>query len=76
MNIADILKGELNRQQKTNTSWLVTTIKEIPKTPIQKLDKPIFLFNITNKAAARNIKILAAFNSNLGRKFWHKNEFH
>ena len=66
MNIADILKGELNRQQKTNTSWLVTTIKEIPKTPIQKLDQPIFLFNITNKAAARNIKILSALNCNLG----------
>ena len=54
----------------------MTKIKEIPKTKIQKLDKLIFSFKRTNKAAARNIKILAAFNSNLGRKFWHKKEFH
>ena len=34
--------------------------------PIQKFDKPIFWFKITNKAAARNIKLLATFNRNLG----------
>ena len=44
----------------------MTTIKEIPKKPIQKLEKPIFLFKRTNKAADRNRKILAALNGNLG----------
>ena len=37
IHIADTLKVDLNRQQKTNTSWLETTIKAILKTPIKKL---------------------------------------
>ena len=44
----------------------MTIIKEILKTPIQKLDKPILFFKRTNKATFRNIKILAAFNGDLG----------
>ena len=44
----------------------MTTIKAILKTPIQKLDKPIFLFRRTNEAEVRNIKILASFNGDLG----------
>ena len=39
--IANTLKGKLNSQQKTNVSWLVTTIKAILKTPIQKFKKRI-----------------------------------
>ena len=66
MQIAYILKVNINRQQKTNTSWLVTKTKVILKTPIQKLDKPIFSFKRTNKAAARNNKILEVFNNDLG----------
>ena len=34
MLIANNLKGKLNSQQTTNASWIVTTIKAIPKTPI------------------------------------------
>ena len=60
-----ILKVKLNRKQKTSTSRFVTSLKEITKSPIKKLDKPIFLFKIKNEAAARNSKILAAFNINI-----------
>ena len=42
------------------------TIKAILKTPIQKSERPIFLFRITPEAAVRDIKILAAFNCDLG----------
>ena len=35
-------------------------------TPIQKLEKIIFSFKRTHEAAVRNIKILAAFNGDLG----------
>ena len=44
---------------------MVTKIKAILKTQIQKLEKPIFLFSRTNKAAVRNSKILAALNVDL-----------
>ena len=44
MLIANTLKCKLNSQQSTNTSWLVTTIKEKLKTTIQKFEKLIFLF--------------------------------
>ena len=66
MHTSDILKGKLNRKPKTNTSRLVTTIIEILKTTVQKLDKPIFLFKITNNAAAINRKTITAFNGKLG----------
>ena len=66
MHIANTLKGKLKNQQMKNTSWLVTTIKAILKTPIQKFKKPIFSFRRKNEAAVSNIKILAAFNGDLG----------
>ena len=66
MIIANTLKGNLNSQQSTNASWMVTTIKVTLKTPIQKLEKPILLFRITHTVAVRNIKILAAFKGDLG----------
>ena len=66
MNIAGTLNGKINSKNNPNTSWLVTTIKAILKTPIQKLEIPIFSLNRTNKAAFRNRKILAAFNGDLG----------
>ena len=64
--IENTLKGKLNIQQKTNASWLVTTIKAILKMPIQKLENTIFLFRITHEAAVKNIKILASFKGDLG----------
>ena len=66
MLIANTLKGELNSQQKTNALWLVTTIKVILKTTIQKFEKPIFLFSIKHEAAVRDSKILTAFKRDLG----------
>ena len=66
MYLSNIIKGNIDRQQNTNTSWLATTIKEIMKTPIKIMDKRIFSFKRTNKAASSNIKILAKFNGNLG----------
>ena len=44
----------------------MTRIKEKLKTPIQKLDKPIFLLKETKNSAARNRKMLVAFNGKLG----------
>ena len=66
MLIANILKGELNSQQSTNASWIVTTIKATLKAPIQKFEKPVFSFRRTHEEAVRNSKILAAFKGNLG----------
>ena len=66
MIIANTLKGKLNSQQSTNSSWLVTTIKATLKIPIQKFEKPIFSFKKTHEAAVRNSKILAAFKGDLG----------
>ena len=45
---------------------MVSKIKEILKIPIQKLDKPIFLLKETQNSAARNRKMLVAFNGKLG----------
>ena len=45
---------------------MVTTIKAILKTPIQKLEKKFFYFRRTHEAAVRNKKILMAFNGDLG----------
>ena len=61
MIIVNTLKGKLISQQSTNASWIVTIIKAILKTPIQKFENPIFLFRRTHEAAVRNSKILAAF---------------
>ena len=61
MLIANTLKGNLNSQKSMNASWLVTTIKAILKTPIQKFEKPILSFRRTHEAAVSNSKILAAF---------------
>ena len=63
--IANTLKGKLNSQQKTNASWIVTTIKEILKRQIQKFENPIFWFRITHEEVVSNIKILAAFKGGL-----------
>ena len=66
MHKEDIQKGKLNRKKRTNTSWLEKEIKYILKTPIQKLDKPTFFFNITNEATASNSNIILVLNGDLG----------
>ena len=58
MLIANTLKSNLNSQKTTNVSWLVTMIKAILKTPIQKSENPIFLSRRPHEAAVRNSKIL------------------
>ena len=60
MRIENPLEGRMNSQQTTYTSWLVTMIKDILKTPIQKFKSPIFSFKITHEAAVRNRKIPTA----------------
>ena len=50
----------------TNASWIVTAIKAVLKTPIQKFENPIFSFRRTHETAVRNIKILAEFKGDLG----------
>ena len=66
MLIANTLKVKLNSQQLKNASCLVTKIKAILKTPIQKFENPIILFKRTHEAASRNSKILVAFKGDLG----------
>ena len=66
MLITSTLKGKLNSQQSKNASWLVTTIKSTMKISIQKFGNPIFSFNRAHEAAVRDIKIMAAFKSDLG----------
>ena len=66
MLIENTLKGNLNSQQTTNASWLVTTIKAIPKMLIQKSENPIFLFKRTYESAVRNRKILTKLKGDLG----------
>ena len=51
--IENSLKGKLNSQQTTNASWLVKKIKAILNMPIQKSEKPIFVFRRTHEAAVR-----------------------
>ena len=48
MLIENTLKGKLKSQYSTNASWLVTKIKAILKTPIQKFENPILLFRRTH----------------------------
>ena len=71
--IANTLKGNLKSQQKTNTSWLVTTIKAILKTLIHKFQKPIFSFRRTHEVSVRNSKTIAAFKGDLGAAVAVKN---
>ena len=65
MLLASTLKVNLNGQQSTNASWIVTTIKVTQKIPIQKFENPIFSFKRTHEAAVRNSKIVAAFKGDL-----------
>ena len=66
VHIENTLKFRLNSQQNTKASELVTRIKAILKTPIQKFEKPAFLFRRTHEAAINNSKILVAFNGDFG----------
>ena len=66
MLIANTIKGKLNSQQSTNTSWLVTTIKVTLRIPVQKFEKLILSFKKTHEASVRNMKIHAEFKSDLG----------
>ena len=65
MLISNTLKGKLNSQQTTKASWLVTTIKAILKTPIQKFVNTIFSFRRKHEAAVRNSKILVTSKGDL-----------
>ena len=65
MHIPNTLKGKLNIQYNINKSWLVTTIKAILKTQIQKSEKPIFSFRREHESEDRNSKTLTAFKGDL-----------
>ena len=66
MHIANTLKVNLNSQQKTTTSWLVTTIKAILNAPIQKLENPISHSGEQTRQQSGMAKILVTFNGDLG----------
>ena len=56
MLIENNLKCKPSSKQPTDASWLVTMIKAILKTPIQKSEKPILLFRRTHTIAFNNRK--------------------
>ena len=66
MLISNTLKGKLNIHQTMNSLWIVTTIKAILKTPIQKFENTIFSFRRAHEAAVRDKKIIAALKCDLG----------
>ena len=72
MYLANILNDKLNRQEQK--SLLITTTKEILKTPAQKLKKTVFSFKRTNKAESKNSKILVALNGNLNTAIAEQND--
>ena len=66
MLISNNLIDKLDSQQATNASWLVSTIKAILQTTIQKFEELIFLFSTTHEAAFNNSKVLVVFKGDLG----------
>ena len=66
MQMAKFIKCKLYLTQKSNTTWLVTTIKRLIIKPVKKLGKPVFYLKRTHEAAQKNSQILAAFKGNLG----------
>ena len=59
------LKIKLDHQQKSNTSWLVTTIKQLVRKISKELRTVLLSLKRTQEAAVHNSNIMAAFNVNL-----------
>ena len=64
--MAKFLQGKIDQTQKSNTTWLVTTIYKLIIEPVKELGLPVFSFKITQEAARQNSKIVSAVNGNLG----------
>ena len=62
----NILKGKLDRTQKSNTIFIVTTINRLIIKPVKKLVPPVFYFKQTQQSVCQNSQILALFDGNLG----------
>ena len=64
--MAKTQKGKMDHQQKSHTSCLVATIKQLISTKSKEFIPPVFSLRWIHKAASHNSNILAAFNGNLG----------
>ena len=62
----NIIKSKLDRRQKSNATWLVTTIKRLIIKLVKKLGKLVLSFKLTHEAAQTNSQKLSSFNENLG----------
>ena len=60
--MAKTLKYRIDLQQKSHTSWLVTTIKKLKRKTANELRPPVFSFKWTQDSALHKINILATFN--------------
>ena len=65
IKMAKIIKCKLDRTQKSNSTWLVMTIKRLIIKPVNKFGPPVFSFKLTQEAARQSSQILTAFNVNL-----------
>ena len=65
--MAKILRGHLDRQQKSNMSWIVTTIKQLIRTTSKEFQSPVFSSKWTQEAEVQNSNIMVDFNRNLGK---------
>ena len=63
--MAEIIKDKLDQKQKSYTSWLVKTIKNIIKRPVKEISLPVFLFRTTQEAELHKINILFLLYGNL-----------
>ena len=45
--VTNIIKIKVDRKQKSNATWMVTTIKRLIIKPVKKLGKPVFAFKRT-----------------------------
>ena len=62
----NFLKGKLDQTQKSNSIWLVITIKILIIKRVNKLGPPVFSFQQTQEYSRQNSQLLAVFNVNLG----------
>ena len=60
------IRGKINQKQQFHKSWLVTTIKNLPRRPIKDPTPPVFSLKQTQSSAQQNSNILTTFNGYFG----------
>ena len=64
--MAKNLRGKINKNQKSQKSWLVTTIKNLLRRPIKDPIPPVFSLKQTQSSAQQKSNILTTFNGYFG----------